>query len=72
MHTSTVAEVLAEYESSPVDYPQPVSYDAIILAVAHQCFIDLGAKQIHDFGTPEHILYDINSVLPKDAVDARL
>lgn len=47
-------------------------YDAIVLAVAHEQFITMGAAKIRALGHDDAILYDIKSVLPKDAVDARL
>ena len=46
-------------------------YDAIILAVAHREFIELGAK-LRTFGKENHILFDVKNVLPKQAYDARL
>lgn len=47
-------------------------YDTIVLAVAHDQFIAMGAEKIRALGHDNAILYDIKSVLPKDAVDARL
>ena len=51
---------------------EPGRYDAIILAVAHGAFVEMGAEGIRALGKENHVLYDIKSVLPKDAVDARL
>lgn len=65
-------EALHEYGITPIDHPEKAQYDAIILAVAHSQFIELGVETIRSFGTQEHILYDIKSVLPKERVDARL
>ncbi|GAK34594.1 UDP-N-acetyl-d-glucosamine 6-dehydrogenase WbpA [Iodidimonas nitroreducens] len=47
-------------------------YDAIVLAVAHREFIAMGAEKIRTLGRPGAVLYDIKSVLGKNAVDARL
>jgi len=66
------AEALHEYAITPVDEPKSAHYDAIILAVSHHQFVSLGSKEIRAFGKPEHVLYDIKSILPKDEVDARL
>jgi UDP-N-acetyl-D-galactosamine dehydrogenase len=44
----------------------------IILAVAHAQFVALGAAGIHAFGRPNHVVFDIKDVLPKDQVDGRL
>jgi UDP-N-acetyl-D-galactosamine dehydrogenase len=52
--------------------PAPDSYDAVILAVAHRDFIDIGAPGIRRWAKPKSILYDVKSVLPVDAVDGRL
>jgi len=61
-----------EYGIAPVATPEPGRYDAIILAVAHEQFRELGAEGIRALGKSEHVLYDIKGVLPRDAVDARL
>ncbi len=47
-------------------------YDAIVLAVGHRQFAELGPSGIRAFGKPGAVLYDVKYVLPKDAVDARL
>lgn len=49
---------------------RPLKYEAIILAVAHQVFIEKGIEQ---YKNPNgSIIYDIKSVLDKEAVDGRL
>jgi UDP-N-acetyl-D-galactosamine dehydrogenase len=52
--------------------PEPGGYDGIVLAVAHQQFLDMSPEAIHALGKVEHVVYDIKSVLPADQVDARL
>lgn len=47
-------------------------YDAIILAVGHNEFKQLGADTIRRFGKSEHVLYDLKYVLDKSSVDMRL
>lgn len=61
-----------EYGISLNQNPQPASFDAMILAVAHDQFKELGSVGIRAFGKAESILYDVKSVLEKDAVDSRL
>jgi len=61
-----------EYGITSIDLPKSGRYDAIILAVSHTQFVEPGGAGIRAFGTPESILYDIKSVLPKSVVDARL
>ena len=59
-------------ELSLVAEPAPGEYDAIVLAVAHDAFRDLGAARIRAFGKPRHVLFDVKHVLPASAVDGRL
>ena len=66
------AEARAEYGIDVVETLEPGRYDAIILAVAHDAFVELGAAGIRALGKDEHVLYDIKSVLARDDVDARL
>ncbi|WP_295900285.1 Vi polysaccharide biosynthesis UDP-N-acetylglucosamine C-6 dehydrogenase TviB [uncultured Vibrio sp.] len=47
-------------------------YDAIILAVAHHEFRELGSEEIRKLGKKEHVLYDLKYVLDKHSVDMRL
>jgi len=61
-----------EYGIRPVAEPEAGSYDAIVLAVAHREFVEVGPAGLRRFGAPNHVLYDIKSVLPKEHVDARL
>ena len=67
------AEALHEYGLDCLaELPPPGTYDALILAVAHRDFIEMGAPGLRRFAKPRSILYDVKSVLPLDAVDARL
>ncbi|MGM0702865.1 MAG: Vi polysaccharide biosynthesis UDP-N-acetylglucosamine C-6 dehydrogenase TviB [Pseudomonadota bacterium] len=65
-------EAQQEYGITPVAQPQPGQYDAIILAVAHRQFAEMGVKAIRDFGKPNHLLYDLKNTLPSYSVDVRL
>ena len=65
-------EARREYGISPVLVPQAGAYDAVVLAVAHRQFREMGAAGVAAFGKPNHVLYDLKYVLPKDAVDLRL
>jgi UDP-N-acetyl-D-glucosamine/UDP-N-acetyl-D-galactosamine dehydrogenase len=47
-------------------------YDAIILAVAHDQFIELGVEQLRKYGKESHILYDIKYILNASEADGRL
>ena len=65
-------EAEEEYGITPIEEPQTGSYDAVILAVAHDEFKALGAKKMHSYGKEQHILYDIKYLLNTDDVDGRL
>ena len=54
------------------DKPADSRYDGIVLAVAHQQFIEMSIESIHAMGKSSHIVYDIKSVLPVDQIDSRL
>lgn len=47
-------------------------YDAVIITVGHNEFKEMGVEQIRALGKPEHVLYDLKYVLPKDSIDMRL
>jgi UDP-N-acetyl-D-galactosamine dehydrogenase len=51
---------------------QPSTYDAIILAVGHSEFKQMGAKKIRVLGKSSHILYDIKYLLDSTESDLRL
>ncbi|WP_372785068.1 nucleotide sugar dehydrogenase [Phenylobacterium sp.] len=66
------AEAQAEYGLDLIAAPRPGVYDAIVLAVAHKQFTELGPEAIRAFGGPKSVLFDVKSVLPKGAADLRL
>ncbi len=55
-----------------IDQPAPHTYDAIVLAVAHQDFLDLGDAGLRRYGREHCAVFDIKSLLPAGAVDGRL
>ena len=52
--------------------PKSNHYDAIIMAVGHNEFKQMGATAIHELGKESHVLYDLKYVLDKSDVDMRL
>jgi UDP-N-acetyl-D-galactosamine dehydrogenase len=66
------AEAEHEYGISLIAKPRPGSYDAIVVAVAHKEYLELGADGIRSFGSPNTVIFDIKHVLPKEASDGRL
>lgn len=61
-----------EYGIKPVALPETGNYDAVIIAVAHNQFKELGVSGIRAFGKPNHVLYDLKYVLSADQSDIRL
>lgn len=68
----TVEEALHEYEITPVIQPKAGVYDAIILAVAHHQFKEMGIAAIRALGKPISVLYDLKYVLKAQEADLRL
>jgi UDP-N-acetyl-D-galactosamine dehydrogenase len=66
------AEAEHEYELTPVAAPAAGDYDAVIVAVGHRQFVELGVDGIRGYGKPASVVYDVKYVLPRDAVDGRL
>jgi len=52
--------------------PAPGTYDAIVIAVAHDVFRELGADRIRAFGRPGAVVFDVKQLFPAEAVDERL
>lgn len=50
----------------------PGRYDAVILAVAHRQFVELGGERIRALGKPGSIVFDVKQALPRELVDDRL
>jgi UDP-N-acetyl-D-galactosamine dehydrogenase len=48
------------------------TYDAIVMAVAHNEFRKMGLGKIRELAKREHVLYDIKYVFKADEVDGRL
>ncbi len=66
------AQAHHEYGITPLRAPEPDTYDAIVLAVAHHQFKTMGAESIRALGKKEHVLYDLKYLLPANASDLRL
>ena len=66
------AEAEREYNVTPVSEPAANSYDGIILAVAHNEFVEMGVEKIRTLGRSSHVLYDLKYVFAKEDTDIRL
>jgi UDP-N-acetyl-D-galactosamine dehydrogenase len=47
-------------------------YDAVMVAVAHRQFADLGIDAVRAFAKPGAVVYDVKHLFPADQVDGRL
>jgi UDP-N-acetyl-D-galactosamine dehydrogenase len=66
------AECKHEYGIRPVRKLKDRHYDAVVMAVAHKEFRELGLRKIRSYGKPGHVLYDIKYVFKDHEVDGRL
>jgi len=66
------AEAWAEYGIELVAEPEPGAYDAIVLAVAHREFGQLGSGGVRRWGAERHVLYDLKYVFGREEADLRL
>lgn len=65
-------EASHEYGIQPITECVAGQYDAVVLAVAHRQFIEMGAEKIRGLLKGDGLLYDLKAVLPRDSVDLRL
>jgi UDP-N-acetyl-D-glucosamine/UDP-N-acetyl-D-galactosamine dehydrogenase len=65
-------EAQQEYGISPIQSVGPLTYDSIVLAVAHQQFKTMGKDAVRALGKPVHVLYDLKYLLGTDESDLRL
>ena len=68
-----VAEAEHEYGLTCLKNPPAHGqYAAIILAVSHHQFIEMGVLGIKSYGLPSAVLYDVKSIFPLGTADGRL
>ena len=66
------AEAHHEYGLAPIEELIEGQYDAIVLAVSHKQFIEMGVKKIRALGKTNCVLFDVKYLFPADQVDGRL
>ncbi|HEB95862.1 MAG TPA: Vi polysaccharide biosynthesis UDP-N-acetylglucosamine C-6 dehydrogenase TviB [Sedimenticola thiotaurini] len=66
------AEAEREYGITPIGEPEPGRYDAVVLAVAHRQFLEMGSDRLRALCRPEGVLYDVKHLLPVSDSDGRL
>jgi len=69
-----INEAEYEYQIRPIDNSDlvPRTYDAIILAVGHSQFKEMGIKKIRELGKDVHVVYDIKYIFNSSDSDLRL
>ena len=65
-------EAAREYGITPIASPQHAQYDGVVLAVAHQKFLELGGKALRELGHDRAVVYDVKNVLDRCWVDGHL
>jgi UDP-N-acetyl-D-galactosamine dehydrogenase len=65
-------EAKREYGLTPIAQPNAGTYSGILLAVAHDEFAAMGEGGLREYGTKDHVLFDLKYVLPIDQSDLRL
>jgi UDP-N-acetyl-D-galactosamine dehydrogenase len=65
-------EAVHEYGIHPVQTLENGRYDAVIMAVAHRQFAELGIDAIRALGKPKHVLYDLKYIFKTEQSDLRL
>ncbi|MBI3772224.1 MAG: Vi polysaccharide biosynthesis UDP-N-acetylglucosamine C-6 dehydrogenase TviB [Gammaproteobacteria bacterium] len=65
-------EAQHEYGITPIAEIKPGTYDAVILAVGHHQFKEMGVDKIRALGKPNSVLFDVKYLFRPDQVDGRL
>jgi len=66
------AEIEHEYGITPVHELSANTYDAVIMAVAHDEFRSMGLDKVKSLGKGACVIYDIKNILPADLIDGCL
>lgn len=61
-----------EYGITPISALQDDTYDAVVIAVAHDEFVRLGIAKIRALCKPAHVVYDLKYLFPTEQTDMRL
>ncbi len=65
-------EAKHEYGITPIEELKEGYYDAVILAVAHKQFAEMGVDKVRALLKESGVLYDVKYLFPADQVDGRL
>ena len=61
------AEYGKEYEFEMITSIPKAEYDAVIIAVAHTEFKDMGVEKIKSYGKDNAVFFDLKAIFPKSA-----
>ena len=61
-----------QYKNRIIESPEEGEYDAIMVAVGHACFVEMGVEKLRRLGKSEHIIYDLKHIFPSEETDLRL
>jgi UDP-N-acetyl-D-galactosamine dehydrogenase len=61
-----------EYGISLVQVPKKKAYDAVVIAVAHTLFREMGIRKIRQLGKKTHMLFDVKYLFAAGQTDQRL
>jgi len=68
----SIEEARHEYGITPIAAPISGTYDAILLAVAHKQFKEMGDEYIRSLGKIDCVLYDLKYIIHPKKSDLRL
>lgn len=66
------ADALREYGLTLIETPRKNHYDAVIIAVAHEAIVGLGANALRAYGHSNCVVYDVKSVFGRRDANLRL
>lgn len=66
-------EVRQEYDLDCLaELPENGAYDAIVVAVGHRQFVEMGPNKLRALGKPGAIVFDVKAILPQGQAEGRL
>jgi UDP-N-acetyl-D-galactosamine dehydrogenase len=69
---ANAAEAKQEYGLDLITKLEPLAYDVVVLATAHDSYQEAGAVALRGYGRPGHVFYDLKSVFARNESDLRL
>lgn len=60
------------YAIDLIQHPEQGAYDVVVLAVAHQAFVQDNVLSPRSYGKDKCVIFDVKGMLPRETVDGRL